>query len=174
MMEYKDENEFQRLLLLLVNMFLDTGIGSVPFLGTADGKEEESMTIIVGMYVVGTGLIFGSSGAVVVRSVDAKGDDEDSSLVTMVAVALEEGDGDESTSAPTATVDALNVTSALPPCSAVVIIIVGAFVPVQSPSTSPRSSVPNMVGATLLVITSSTALLIVLVPCTPSSFDSVT
>ena len=169
MMETKDDKEGPMMLPLLVNIFFETGMGSIPVLGIAEGEEDvgdSRLDVVDGKYDVGIMLIIGpaAGAAVAVVPILAEGD-EDSCLVVVVVEngaggdviefigVLEDGGEDDAASAPKATVDALD-------------IIVDAFVPVQSlTASSPRSLVPDMVGE-LVAISSTTSLfeVVVLVP----------
>ncbi len=163
MMETKDDKEGPMMLPLLVNIFFETGMGSIPVLGIAEGEEDvgdSRLDVVDGKYDVGIMLIIGpaAGAAVAVVPILAEGD-EDSCLVVVVVENGAGGDDiefigeDDAASAPKATVDALD-------------IIVDAVVPVQSlTASSPRSSVPDMVGE-LVAISSTTSLfeIVVLVP----------
>lgn len=166
MMETKDDKEGPMMLPLLVNIFFETGMGSIPVLGIAEGEEDvrdSRLDVVDGKYV-GIMLIIGPAAGAAVVPILAEGD-EDSCLVVVVVEngaggdviefigVLEDGGEDDAASAPKATVDALD-------------IIVDAFVPVQSlTASSPRSLVPDMVGE-LVAISSTTSLfeVVVLVP----------
>lgn len=132
---------------LLVSMFFDTGNGAVPVLGVVEG--EEVSFSVVSKYV-GIMLPVGPAAGVVVVPNVMEGDDDSclvlvaGSVVIELIGALKEGDGiGDVTLTPEATFDALDV-------------IVGAFVPIQSLTASPRSSVPdNMVGALMVVVATS-------------------
>ncbi len=105
-------------------------------------------------------LILGpAAGAVVPILVE--GDEDSCSVVVVVEKngtggvieligVLEDGGEDNATSAPKATVDALDV-------------IVDALVPVQSP-TAPRSSVPDMVEESVVISSTTSLFEVVLVP----------
>ena len=167
MMETKDDKKGPMMPPLLVNIFFETGMGSIPVLGIAEGEEDvgdSRLDVVDGKYDVGIILIIGPAAGAAVVPILAEGD-EDSCLVVVVVEngaggddiefigVLEDGGEDDAASAPKATVDALD-------------IIVDAFVPVQSlTASSPRSLVPDMVGE-LVAISSTTSLfeIVVLVP----------
>lgn len=125
---------------LLVNMFFDTGNGAVPVLGVAEGEEVSCSVVSKN---VGIMLIVGPAAGAELVPILMEGDNDSCLLLSLVVVAggvvieliigaLEEGGGIGDVIS--AAVDALD------------------SVPVQSLTASLRSSIPDMVGALVVVV----------------------
>lgn len=157
MMDNTDDTVVPTTTPLLVNMFLEIGMGSAPLLGIAEGETEEDASCAATGENVGIMLDIGTA-VVATSTVDKGGDDDDDScsvvvgivaggdVIELIGVVPEEGDA---TAAPEVevTVDAVIVSSTF--------IMDGAFV--QSPAT-----IPDVDGA--IAATPPSPLFIVLVP----------